>query len=205
MAQNDNRNAQDRDVLAYDAIKDGGVADKAKTPRMKIGFGNDNFYKDVSNSNPFPTIGLTGVQAAAGQLFFAGVQKTLASGIINNVLIVTPASPNVIMIFEVEATLDTDIQLFEDTTTSAQGSAVSEFNVNRQSATVAQTIITDSPTITADGTLLIESVIVSGRNDLGGGGTAEFILKTSAQYLLRVTSASNSNIVDQNFAWSEIP
>lgn len=42
------------DVIATDDISDGGVADSAKVQRIKLGYGTDGNYTEVSQDNPIP-------------------------------------------------------------------------------------------------------------------------------------------------------
>ncbi len=51
------------DIIATDDITDGGVADSQKAQRIKVGFGVDNNYVDVSFGVPLPvTIGVNSPQ-----------------------------------------------------------------------------------------------------------------------------------------------
>ena len=63
------------DIIATDDITDGGVADSQKAQRIKVGFGVDNGYVDVSFGVPLPVT--TGV--ASPQVVDA-TSVTLAAG-----------------------------------------------------------------------------------------------------------------------------
>lgn len=54
------------DVIAGDDITDGGVASGAKVQRMKVGFGADGAYTDVTSGNPLPVSVPTHAVTASG-------------------------------------------------------------------------------------------------------------------------------------------
>jgi hypothetical protein len=105
-----------------------------------------------------------------------------------------------------------DMEAFEGTTTSADGTAVTVFNRNRNSTNTAAMTMFTGPTITADGTQIHDRYIP----DQGGVGTnnagavspglgEEWVLKPSTKYLLRFTNNSGGAItVAFEFLWYEI-
>ena len=103
------------------------------------------------------------------------------------------------------------LQFFEDTTVSANGTALTLKNCNRQSAVTPQVTLFHTPTITADGTQIAETYL-PGSTGTGGvrngselGQQAEWVLKSNAIYLIRYTNeSSGASIININFDWYEI-
>lgn len=113
--------------------------------------------------------------------------------------------------------LEAQIDIYEGTTVSANGTAVNIFNRNRKSGTnptgSGMVSIFHTPTVTADGTLIYTSHAgtQTGPGNQGGGsgfntrGDSELILKDSTLYLVRITNAhaTNANQVAIDFEWYE--
>lgn len=51
-----NTNSTTGDTIATDDITDGGVANGQKAQRMKVGYGTDNSYVDVTATTPLPVV-----------------------------------------------------------------------------------------------------------------------------------------------------
>ena len=93
-----------------------------------------------------------------------------------------------------------EFELFEATTTSAAGTAVTPVNRNRFSPTVAVTTVTHTPTITGDGTKLVGGLRPGGTggNSIGSTtkGFAEWVLATDTVYLARlINRAGNAQLL----------
>jgi hypothetical protein len=88
-----------------------------------------------------------------------------------------------------------EIEFFEGTTTSADGSALATPNHNRASATVATTLVFSGPTPTGDGTELGTGFIPGGTggNAIGGSTSsfAEWILDAN-DYMVRLTNRAGT-------------
>ena len=96
------------------------------------------------------------------------------------------------------------LELFENPTVSAAGTALTEFNRYRDSvAAAATTVITHTPTRSADGTLL-DIVVGTSASIAVGGGQYPWILKANEEYLLKITSLADNNTVVLHTDWSEI-
>ncbi len=98
-------------------------------------------------------------------------------------------------VFEFESEGAGDVFFFEETTVSANGSAATIFNMNRNFANLPLTTVFMGPTITGDGTLLDAGLIPgdSKKGTFGGnvrGGV--IILKPNTKYLCRVTNVSGA-------------
>lgn len=87
------------------------------------------------------------------------------------------------------------VELYEDTVTSADGTAITPTNRNRNSANTATVVVTHTPTITSDGTKLVEKWLGSTgfKEDTGGEtrGNSELVLKQNTKYLLRLTAVGD--------------
>ena len=124
-------------------------------------------------------------------------------------LIITPnTSARAHIVFTVETNPGAKFQLFEDTTVTANGTALSLINYKRDSATAPVLSIFKDPTVTADGTqiLLWQSGTTTAAGRVGGNimHGDEFILKQNALYEVKITPLSNSTTVFIHFDWYEI-
>ena len=104
------------------------------------------------------------------------------------------------------------MRVYEGTTTSDDGTGITSFNLNRNSTRSASTVITHTPTISADGTL-IETLLHPTPTAIGanvGGVTGpdvgeEWVAKPSTKYLYRVTNDSAGAVAVCVYAfWYEI-
>jgi hypothetical protein len=133
----------------------------------------------------------------------------LDSGQNLDILIITPnTSKYSHMIFSVTGTLITTVTLGEDATTSANGTLLTSYNSNRNSANVSGMAIYHTPTVTGTGTTIWQSTfgISSGTFVREGGDYShdnEMILKKNAKYLFRANSGTNDNRVCWHFDWYE--
>lgn len=120
----------------------------------------------------------------------------LGNGATYNILIVTPnTAVRTHLLFQVTTEGETTITLFEDTTTSSDGTAITEV-CNRRDASggTAGTVVTHTPTITGDGTQIARSKTGSGMK-AGGAirGDDEWILDQNSKYMLRITNDTAVN------------
>jgi hypothetical protein len=100
------------------------------------------------------------------------------------------------------------IEIFEGTTTSADGTPVTRFNNDRDSSNTSELLAFGAPTVTADGTLMWATRIGSGSPVGSAGVSSEFsykiIAKTNTKYLFRVTKQDTGDgYVDFDFFWFE--
>lgn len=106
---------------------------------------------------------------------------------------------------------DLDIETFEGTTTSADGTAVNSFNRNRNSTNTPNIVLTHTPTITDDGTKIHDRLVPPTGAGVGNQEGVvspnlgeEWILKPSTKYLVRVTNNSGGAIkVTMEILWYE--
>ncbi len=144
----------------------------------------------------------------SGSRYFYSETVDIAGSGTRDILIVTPDTTkwaHFTLPLQISSNKQTTVSFYEDTTTSADGTGLTEQNFNRNSVKTATVVVTHTPTVSGVGTLLIDDQFgESGgffTGDVGGqatGGRAEIILKQNAKYLLRITnndgSASDVNI-----------
>lgn len=95
--------------------------------------------------------------------------------------------------------------LYENTTTSANGTSVTTYNRNRNSTNTSSLLIYHTPTVTTTGTLISSVIVGSGK---GAGGSnreiSEIILKQNTKYLIRITEQNIADTyVNVLFDWYE--
>lgn len=108
--------------------------------------------------------------------------------------------------FSVTATAAVKTQVFENPTLSNVGTALTEFNTDRNSAVAATAVATKTPTISSNGTALAEGFINQSSDSgqpTGPIGIGHFILKQNEQYMLLVTSQADDTQVNLSVEWYE--
>ena len=124
------------------------------------------------------------------------IDLTLANNGTVETLIVVPADLNVHLRFAAECGGDSRIQGYENTTVSDNGTLQTMINRNRESPNTASFSVYASPTITDDGDLLADGIILGGSGGKAIGGSAgsfeEWILPTGT-YLFRLTNISGQS------------
>jgi len=131
-----------------------------------------------------------------GVFFVSGATATaLANGGTLDVLI-QAVSGDLHVLFIGTVGGDATVELFEGTTFTAAGTALPSLNRNRNFALtkISDSIITQDPTITLDGTQLFSGILLggSGGNAVGGSSSAfnEFIFPAGSVHLARITNIS---------------
>lgn len=88
------------------------------------------------------------------------------------------------------------IQVFSGPTLSAEGTAVTPFNRNQNSTNTSDMVVKHTPTITSNGTKIVEKWVGSvGFKETTGGehrGESEIILKRNTQYLVLCTANADA-------------
>lgn len=113
------------------------------------------------------------------------------------------------LIWDIEGTLVTTVYIYEGTTTSADGTALTEVNMDRNSATTATIVATHTPSVTVPGTeIYVKSfgAATAGPQARSGGlshSDQEIILKQNTKYLIRVDSDTDNNRVTFVLRWYE--
>lgn len=99
------------------------------------------------------------------------------------------------------------IRFLEGVTTSADGTARTAMNNNRNSANTSDMLCYYDPTITDDGTLFCPTTIGSDSNQGSGGDSrreSEVILAQDTKYAIRFTPYANSTVVSICANWYEV-
>lgn len=126
--------------------------------------------------------------ALSGRAFSGSYQDAISASAVVEFLITTPASLSIELDILVAITSGVaKIELFEDSTTSDDGSSMTLVNYRRSSANAASTVLTASPTITDAGDLLVvRQACETEKAKLFFVG-----LKAETKYLLRLTEIKN--------------
>lgn len=145
-----------------------------------------------------------------GQLFNVSVVDSsvdIASP--KRILLKTPdTSTRAHVVFEIQTEPGFLFEFFEGTTTTNDGTALSEICHRRASPNVATVVATEDPTVTSDGTLL--DTARSGTSTAGGkiggriGRGSEFILAQNTKYQFKMTPLSNNTAVSIVTEWYEV-
>ena len=125
----------------------------------------------------------------------------LGNGASDNILITVPnetgtelTQKKYHLTIQLDTELEADYSFYEAPTTTANGTAMTFYNRNRNSAFTTGLTIHHTPTVTADGTLLDGDHWGSGRNAGGAQrGELEWVLKNNTKYLLRITNSTSNN------------
>lgn len=131
-----------------------------------------------------------------------------------DILIITPNDGKwAHMVFDVQAALDTNVQIWENTAAAGHTSAgaLLVYNNNRNSITANTTTINTSNDDAADGTMIFESQFGidtgNGSNRVVGGGgvrgSEEWVLKQNSKYIFRITSGSDASVLSVKLSWYE--
>lgn len=114
-------------------------------------------------------------------------------------------------VFEIFAGGQVTVSLFEAPTTSANGTALTAYNMKRNSANVALSAVSHTPTVTATGSVaLVNGRILPGGTSpttrVGGGirQGIEWIFAPNTAYLLRINNSSGGAIAcNAGLEWYE--
>ena len=113
------------------------------------------------------------------------------------------------MLFSISGTSITTIEIYEGSTYSTAGSAVTAINNNRNSTNTSVMSIASERSITALGTKISASkfgTATNPGNPLAGGSAAredEVILKQNTSYTFRIISGADGNTIDYRANWYE--
>ena len=112
-----------------------------------------------------------------------------------DIYVKVPAGVEPHIVFHRDIEGDADVELFEDTTVSANGTALTAYNLNRNSENLSAIEFFHTPTVTLPGTqLFLEwNAAGTGGQAVGSEGTFdEFELAKGKNYLFRVTNRSGA-------------
>ena len=99
-------------------------------------------------------------------------------------------------------------ELYENPTTTGNGTGLAEINSNRTSASTATAQVFYDATLGTAGTLLWKvylGELVNPANNTGGSGGRghEFVLKENEQYLIKFTPAADNTLAGVELVWYE--
>lgn len=144
----------------------------------------------------------------SGTLFSHNNSHSIANGASYDHLLITDSKDCHFRKVSVTATAaPIHAYVYEAPTTSANGSAASVINRNRQSVTANTALLYEGPTVSATGTE-IDYLLLAVAGKEGGGSQESFaeelVLNNATEYLIRVTNNSGSTAtVAINFNWYE--
>lgn len=122
--------------------------------------------------------------------------------------ILTPSGTLMLhMEFNIESEAEAEFELYEGSSVSANGTAITPINRNRLSIVSPETKLWATPTIKTLGTLIDVHHWGSGKG-VGGGETSmnEWLLKPSTIYIVRLTNLTvSSNIISFEADWYKHP
>lgn len=128
-----------------------------------------------------------------GKLFSVSkAWEDLADDGVATFLITCHASYHLVTYFEFNSEGAAIIELFETPTISANGTAVTPRNMNRNVVDTINTLVFHTPTISADGTQLLQSSIGSGKTGSGSGEAIHWHLKKGLSYYIKLKNVSGS-------------
>lgn len=157
-------------------------------------------------TNALNTIDYAHHEIHSGSSFTADYTVELGNGATIDILVITPNTTKwAHMEYTLLCELETEIKIYEAVTTSNDGTGLTEFNRNRNSATAATTVASHTPTVTDTGTLIRTKHFGSGKTSGGEArDLAEIILKQNTKYLYRITNATSSvNYITFLLHWYE--
>lgn len=150
----------------------------------------------------------------SGSHYFVDGSATVNTGTNLDFLWVVPdttAWPHAL--WEIDAEYEVTMSMYESVVTSADGSAVTIFNNNRNSANTAGVAAYTGPTLNSGalgdgsdgGNLVWQKVVGSGKKVGGDAGREhEFIGKQNTKYWFRISNTSGTNSwVNYDFNWYE--
>jgi hypothetical protein len=120
------------------------------------------------------------------------------------VLIKVPSGYQAFLRWQLSSELGVTFYIFENPTTTANGTAEPTWNMNRNSSNTNNVNAYYDPTVTAEGTELLAQ-LVAGSNQSASAGTSdiELVLKENEDYLLKIISRGNGNEMNYELNWFE--
>jgi len=151
-----------------------------------------------------------------GKLFSAGYYNAaVANAAVINVLVQIPANVSIHTYFKIISGGDAFFEAFEGATFSNQGTGAGTLNNNRTSTNTPDTVVTHTPTITDDGSIIWEEYIPGGTGAGAGQVTPgavqsvaseQSILAPSTNYIFRLTNnAGSTQPLQIQLAFYEVP
>jgi hypothetical protein len=186
-----------------------GQAATASNPLSVAAFATDEngvesqFLCDTVYPGSLVTIDIDHHEIHCGDSFVATRSVDLGNGAADTIIITVPneAVKRYHMTIDINTEVESNFDLYEGATTVADGTAMTSYNRDRNSALVSSLAITHTPNTPAGGTLIYTEHWGSGRS--AGGetrGQKEIVLKNNTKYRLVLTnSTANNNYITWKF------
>ncbi len=131
-------------------------------------------------------------KVGAGKLYSVHYTASVNTGSNLNLSLLTTATNVAFVTARVVSTQIVAATLFEGTTVSNAGTTVTAYNHRRDVATAPATVVTHTPTITADGTGLISGFVVPANAANYVPVVDVWMFKADTRYMIRVANSSGS-------------
>jgi hypothetical protein len=180
-------------------------------PDVRVVDSLGNVYEDAIPSKCMPTIEIDHFFTHAGATFSNSDTDTVIQATSKDFLIISPAAneSHLITFHFTSTQANAEIVLYEEPTTTDNGSALTLFNKNRKSSNVAETQLFQDPTVTggSEGLQLEHDLIVGGKQSGGSDFSEtgeEWVLKANTKYLIRYNNNSNQDdVIDWKITFLE--
>lgn len=189
------------------------IAIRGDTDSTLIGNVGDRLKVDAQFTNPInlPMASIDWIQyfILLGRTFWYTTHLSLGDNDTKNYVFVTPATgtryPH--LTYSISSAVETDVDIYEGPTL-VQGSTLTVFNRDRNSAIANTTLLKNVTSVSGVGTQIentkIGASLGKGNNDVENSSNVnEIILKGNTHYLFRIVSYSNNNVVLVKFNWYE--
>jgi hypothetical protein len=129
-----------------------------------------------------------------GDSFTCSYNASLGNGASSDILLVVPNEAVKRFHLTVNIGVGTEVTyfLYEDATTSANGTALAWYNRERNSVLTTSLSISHTPTVTTTGTAIDTDRFGAKQTASSVERSEEFVLKNNTKYLLRVTNGSGN-------------
>lgn len=130
----------------------------------------------------------------AGKVFLAGGYFDVTGSSAYDILAITPPTGEYYFVYDVSVEHEATASFYENATTTNNGTTMSSFNLNRNSANSCGIAFLNAPVLSTTGTLLLSTK--AGSTKKVGGGIPYFrdwILKQNTKYLFRILNDTVSN------------
>lgn len=153
-------------------------------------YGSDGSTPKISEC-ALSTTSMRHCKVSCGLLFHASkVWEDLADDGFATYLVTCHANYHVMTYFEFNSEGAAIIELYETPTVTGNGTAVTPRNMNRNYSDVLNTLVFHTPTCSADGTLLKQKLIGSGKAGSGQGDAVHWHLKKGLSYYVKIKNVS---------------
>lgn len=190
--------------VALEEIDEALKGIKAQAASLAVTLATDHYDEKTRAVN---TVDISHNKIHAEDHYFVKNYIDLSNAQVYDILFVTPnTTKHGHIVYSFSSELEATIQVYEATTTSADGTSVTSYNNNRNSVNTAGILVYHTPTVTGVGTQIKAVVIGSGLLRESGEYRQEheLVLKQNTKYLIRVTNATASdNLFDYHFSWYE--